>query len=163
EELEDWAIEPALALDAQGAAEFVQLPFLLPPSAPESSDDDEDVLGQLGSELTALAGESRLASLDRRADLVDRVLGILAAEGRSSVLLVGPNGVGKTTLVHEVARRIVTDRVPAVLAGREVWRIPANELIAGARYTGMWQDRARMLVAQARTGGAVLMMGDPVA
>src|SRR5262249_13389409 len=114
-------------------------------------------------DLTARAREGRLASLDRRDELVERLLGVLASEDRSSALLVGPRDVGKTTLVYELARRIATGDVPKPLAGRDVWRIPANELIAGARYTGMWQDRARRLVAEARDTSAVLFMGDPVA
>ena len=76
-------------------------------------------------------------------------------------MLVGPRDVGKTALLHEVAGRLAKGDVPPALRGRPLWRITANELIAGATYTGMWQDRARMVVARGRSGGAIFAMGDP--
>jgi ATP-dependent Clp protease ATP-binding subunit ClpC len=164
-ELQEWRIESALALDAQGEAEFVEVELPLPPAVAHQDDDEdgEDVLAELGDDLTARAREGALATLDRRDELDERLLSVLASDGPSSALLVGPRDVGKTTLAYEVARRISRGDVPKPLEGRDVWRIPANELIAGARFTGMWQDRARRLVAQARSGDAILMMGDPVA
>jgi len=80
----------------------------------------------------------------------------------SSVLLVGPADVGKSALVGELAARIQAGDVPPALQGRTMWRISANELIAGAKYTGMWQERARMLLERARSDRAIFAMGDPV-
>ena len=78
------------------------------------------------------------------------------------MLLVGPPDVGKTALVHELARRIAAGEAPQALHERKVWRVSANELIAGAMYTGQWQERARRLVDDARSTQAVIVMGDPV-
>jgi ATP-dependent Clp protease ATP-binding subunit ClpC len=116
------------------------------------------ILEEQGVDLTrADAGR-----IDRRDDLVRRVLETLAAPDRSSVLLVGPPDVGKTALVHEVGRRLALGEVPGALRGRRLWRLSANELIAGAQYTGQWQDRARRLIEQARGTRALCAMGDPV-
>ena len=100
------------------------------------------ILAELGLDLTA----AEVGRIDRRDDLVRRVLETLAAEGRSSVMLVGRSDVGKTALVHEIGRRIAERDAPEPLHGRRLWRISANELIAGAQYTGMWQQRAQRLV-----------------
>ena len=86
----------------------------------------------------------------------------LASTGRSSVMLVGPSDVGKTALLHEVAARLASGNVPSALGGRLIWRITANELIAGAAYTGMWQERARLVVMRGRKDGTIFAMGDPV-
>jgi len=102
-------------------------------------------------------------NFDLRGGLVERVLVALATPERSSVILVGPRDVGKTALVHEIARRLVTGAVPPALAGAELWRISANDLIADARYTGMWQGRGRLLIQHAKTTRAIFAMGDPVA
>jgi hypothetical protein len=69
--------------------------------------------------------------------------------------------VGKTTLVHEVAARIATGDAPAPLLGRPVWRVTANELMAGATYTGQWQERVRDLIQRARDARAICAMEDP--
>jgi ATP-dependent Clp protease ATP-binding subunit ClpA len=124
--------------------------------------DVPNVLAELGDDLTARAEAGMLGRIDRRDDLVDRVLETLAGPGRSSVLLVGGREVGKTTLLHEIAARLVAGDVPLPLRGRRLWRLPANELIAGARYTGMWQDRVRNLVVALRSTGAICVMDDPI-
>jgi ATP-dependent Clp protease ATP-binding subunit ClpA len=125
-------------------------------------DDDggggDGVLEELGVDLTLREG----GRFDVREELVQRVLETLAASDRSSVLLVGPRDVGKTALVHELARRIAAGSAPSPLQGRRVWRVSANELIAGALYTGQWQERVQRLIEQARRTRAVVAMGDPV-
>ena len=94
----------------------------------------DSMLAELGVDLTARAG----GRIDQREDLVGQVLETLAAEGRSSAMLVGPPGVGKSVLVDEVARRVALGEAPDRLTGRRLWRLSANELIAGALYTGQW-------------------------
>jgi ATP-dependent Clp protease ATP-binding subunit ClpA len=118
-------------------------------------------LAEFGERLTGRTTGGLVKRLDLREGLVERVLAVLATPERSSVMLVGPRDVGKTTLVHEVAIRLAEGRVPPALVGRELWRVSANDLIAGARYTGMWQDRGRLLVNYARKTPSIFAMGDP--
>ena len=117
----------------------------------------QEILDELGVDLSRRED----GRIDGREELVQRVLETLGAPGRSSVLLVGPPDVGKSALVHEIARRVATGACPESLRGRRVFRLSANELIAGAQYIGQWQDRARQLV-QAASSGAVVAMGDPM-
>jgi ATP-dependent Clp protease ATP-binding subunit ClpC len=160
-----WDLSDVLACDEVGDVrlETLVLPF---PSAEEprlTRGDDPFLLEESGDELTVRAAEGRLGRLDRRDALVERVLAALASPGRCSVMLVGPRDVGKTALLHELAARLASGAVPPSLQGRQLWRITANELIAGATYTGMWQDRARVIVARSRAEGSIFAMGDPVA
>ena len=120
--------------------------------------DQEGILQELGVDLTRREG----GRIDGRDELVQRALEMLAAPDRSSILLVGPPDVGKTALVYEIARRIGAGETPQALHRRSVWRVSANELIAGAIYTGQWQERVRRLIEQARRTRAVVVMGDPV-
>jgi ATP-dependent Clp protease ATP-binding subunit ClpC len=159
--MKQWSLDAVLASDEVGEARLDHLELPFPPVASEEDEDVEPVEAA-ADDLTALSASGRGGRIDRRDELVERVLAALAAEGRSSVLLVGERDVGKTALVHEVAARLAEGAVPPALAGRKLLRISANELIAGARYTGMWQARARALVAYARATGAVIAMGDPL-
>jgi ATP-dependent Clp protease ATP-binding subunit ClpC len=161
--LRQWPLDSVLAADEIGDVilEALELPFP-PVSKPlEEGDDEEAILEQCGDNLSAAALEQRLSRLDRRDELVERVLAALASAERSSVMLVGPRDVGKTALIHEVATRLSAGDVPAPLSGRELWRVSANELIAGAQYIGMWQDRARRLVDAVRADDVIVAMGDP--
>jgi len=160
--LSKWSLD--LALEAEEPSEahldVVELPVPIG-SEPTSGDrTGTGFLAQVGEELTAAAGAAD-RGVDHREEVVLAVLAALASTGRSSVILVGPPDVGKTAVVYEVARRLSTGQVPAELAGRPLWRVTANELIAGAQYTGQWQQRGRELVAQARELHAIVAMGDP--
>jgi ATP-dependent Clp protease ATP-binding subunit ClpA len=157
-----WELDALLASDDVGTTrlETITIPFPPADEPQPTRTDDGFSIEDFAEDLTEKAAEGRLTELDRRDALVERVLAALASPGRSSVMLVGPRDVGKTALLHEVARRLATGRVPPALRGRRLWRITANELIAGATYTGMWQDRARILVSRGRAG-AIFAMGDP--
>jgi ATP-dependent Clp protease ATP-binding subunit ClpA len=159
-----WELSAVLACDQMGSVrlETVELPFP-PASEADAERDDAFLLEDAADDLTLLAAEQRLGRLDRRDALVDRVLSALSASGRASVMLVGPPDVGKTALLHELAARLASGSVPPPLRGRPLWRLSANELIAGAQYMGMWQDRARSLVARGRADRAIFAMGDPTA
>ena len=153
----------ALAAHERGAArlEWVEVDV---PGADAASPGaaTANPLDQFGERLTGrvAAGPGRL---DLGDGLVERVLAALATPERSSVMLVGPREVGKTALLHEIARRLTQGTVPPALHGRELWRVAANDLVAGARYTGMWQERGRLLVTYARRTPVVYAMGDPLA
>jgi ATP-dependent Clp protease ATP-binding subunit ClpC len=130
-----------------------------PPSPPPKP---PEILTNCGTELTALPAE-RLHGIDRRDAIVERVIHALTGPGSRSVVLVGPNGVGKTALVHELAARLQRGDVPESLRGFRLWRLSANELIAGAQYTGQWQDRVTSLLRATAGQPIVLAMGPPSA
>jgi ATP-dependent Clp protease ATP-binding subunit ClpC len=157
DDLGDWSPHPLLAADEAGEVrlEALELPLDTEPAGEES------FVEWAGDDLTARAAAGTLGRLDRRDPLVERVLAALSAEGRASVMLVGPSDVGKSALTNEIAARLAADEVPPVLSGLRLIRVSANELIAGAQYTGQWQERARELVHFARDTGAIVAMGDP--
>jgi len=163
--LSSWDLDDLLASDEVGEVrlETITLPFPKADEPQPTRGDDRFTIEEAGDDLTVLAAGDQLGRIDRRDALVERVLAALASPGRSSVMLVGPRDVGKTALLHEVASRLASGDVPPALKGRQLWRLTANELIAGATYIGMWQDRARILVARGRSDGMIFAMGDPVA
>ncbi len=164
EELAHWGVSAILSCDLVGRVWLEELEVPFPPASDmEESTDDSFELEGAGDDLTLLAAEDRLGRFDRRDDLLERIVAVLASPGRSSVILVGPPDVGKSALVHELASRVASGRIPPALQGRPLWRLSANELIAGARFTGMWQDRARLLVARGRAERVIFVMGDPTA
>lgn len=94
-----------------------------------------------------------------RDGLLKRLYGVMR---QSSVLLVGPAGCGKTTLIRTVAYQLqetaredarqMDTAMPAPL----VWQTSAEDVIAGMAYLGQWESRVEDLVADADSISASL-------
>ena len=77
----------------------------------------------------------------------------LTGDDRRSVALVGEDGVGKTTLIREVARRLHA-------RGRLVFEASAADVLAGQSYIGQLEERIQRLVAASRSQPIVWILPD---
>lgn len=121
----------------------------------EPTPPDDAVLGGLGTDLVVASELGDIARCHLRDDVVTQLERVLAT--RQSALLVGPAGVGKTAVVHELAHRIREGRAPFT---RPVWHVTAGRLMAKTPYLGMWQQKALDVLNDARESGAILYLGD---
>ena len=87
--------------------------------------------------------------------LVATLGSLVGGKRKHSVLLVGPAGVGKTALLHELVRTKRTHR----LGARQFYRTSGSRLVAGMCGFGMWQERCRKVVAEAGEKRAILHLG----
>ena len=90
--------------------------------------------------------------------LVQQLVDQLAARRPTSALLVGPSGVGKTAMVHELVR--IQDSTP--LAHRPIWTTDGSRLISGMMGFGMWQQRCQDLCRECSSQNAILHVGSLV-
>jgi ATP-dependent Clp protease ATP-binding subunit ClpC len=159
-ELKGWDPSEVLACDEAGEVRLEELELEFPRTAATGVTSP---VHAAADDLTSRAAAGRLGRLDRRDPLVERVLAALAADGRASVMLVGASDVGKSTLTNEIAARLSADEVPPALRGRVMLRISADDVVAGARWLGDWQERVRQLITMARDTKAIVALGDPTA
>ncbi|CAN5431862.1 hypothetical protein BH23VER1_BH23VER1_03050 [soil metagenome] len=131
-------------------------------ATPRSPVEDALVAAGTGSQQASTLDEvatrlepKKMRPAFRREALVEQFAAILAAKEPSSVLLVGPSGVGKTAIVHELVRR----KAALGLSHRPVFRSSGSRLVAGMCGFGMWQERCRKLVKDAASKRAVLHLG----
>lgn len=163
EELTHWDLRYVLSCDLIGAARLESVEVRLPATTRSNSNDDDSFeIAEAAEDLTRLAQDDAAGHLDERDETLAAVAHALTSSGPSSVMLVGPPNVGKTALIHQLARLTAASAEDSALAGRTMLRLSANELIAGAKYTGMWQERARRLVELGRTDGTIFAMDDPM-
>lgn len=113
-----------------------------------------EVLPEVAQELT---DETAWLGYEMEED-VDRLARALAGRRACSVLLVGPPGVGKTALLHELARQ----RARVGLGATEFWETTGARLVAGQSDLGAWEERGRRLCAELGRSRAVLATGSLV-
>jgi ATP-dependent Clp protease ATP-binding subunit ClpC len=113
-------------------------------------------LSSIGRNLTAAAARGELDPVLGREAEIDRTLDVLAKRLGNCPCLVGPAGVGKTSVVHGLAQRIADG-----LDDRVIVEIDAAGLLAGTGVRGALAERMAQIRAEvAQSGGRVVLFLD---
>jgi len=94
----------------------------------------------------ALAG--KIDPLIGRERELERVIQTLCRRRKNNPLLVGEAGVGKTAIAEGLARRIVENTVPEILARCQVHALDMGALLAGTKYRGDFEQRLKSVLKQ---------------
>ena len=99
-------------------------------------------------DLNEKARQGKVDPLIGRANEVERAIQILCRRTKNNPLLVGDPGVGKTAIAEGLARKIITNQVPEVLAGATIYSLDMGALLAGTRYRGDFEERVKQVVKE---------------
>ncbi len=128
-------------------------------STPKQQAQDEDKPDEPEKkELAKVATKLDWLTMPRafeRDELVQQLAETLTGRAPRSVLFVGPSGVGKTALWHELVRR----RSDFALSDRPFWATSGSRLVSGMTGFGMWQERCEKLRREAADARAILHLG----
>ncbi len=92
---------------------------------------------------------------------VERTIQILCRRTKNNPLYVGEPGVGKTAIAEGLARKIVEDSVPEVLAEATIYALDMGSLLAGTRYRGDFEERLKQVLAELEAlEGAILFIDE---
>lgn len=83
---------------------------------------------------------------------------ISLASFSTSPLIIGEHGVGKSILVDELVYRIENEQVPHFLRNKLVIEVNPSELIAGAKYSGTFEERIKTLMEICSKYDAILFI-----
>jgi ATP-dependent Clp protease ATP-binding subunit ClpC len=119
------------------------------------------VLASIGRNLTLAAARGELDPVLGREAEIDRTLDVLAKRQANCPCLVGPAGVGKTSVVRGLAQRIADGREVAALDDRIIVEVDAGGLIAGTGVRGALAERLGQIKAEVgRAEGRVVLFFD---
>ncbi len=121
------------------------------------------ILTQVGTNLTLEAAQNRVDEVLGRDHEIDQTLDVLAKRQGNSPCLVGPSGVGKTSIVRGLAQRIARHESSASLDDRIVVEIPVSELLAGTGVRGALAQRISALRQEVKqAAGKVVVFFDEI-
>ena len=98
--------------------------------------------------LNEKARQGKVDPLIGRTNEVERCIQILCRRTKNNPLLVGDPGVGKTAIAEGLARKIVSNQVPDVLAQATIFSLDMGSLLAGTRYRGDFEERVKQVIKE---------------
>lgn len=99
-------------------------------------------------DLTDLARNGKIDPVIGREEETRRVIRILSRRTKNNPVLIGEPGVGKTTVVQGLARRIVNADVPTTLSQCRLLSLDVGSLVAGSKYRGEFEERLTGLLRE---------------
>ncbi|MEA5123888.1 ATP-dependent Clp protease ATP-binding subunit ClpA [Xanthomonas floridensis] len=120
-----------------------------------------DALAEYATNLNEQARNGKIDPLVGRADEIERTIQVLCRRRKNNPLYVGEAGVGKTAIAEGLAKRIVDNDVPEVLADAVIFSLDLGALVAGTKYRGDFEKRLKgVLAALKKVPNAVLFIDE---
>lgn len=116
-------------------------------------------LNKCGYDMTLAAKWGRLEMCIARDKEIKKVFDSLSGS-KNGVMLVGPEGVGKKTIVKGVARLMVKEEVPEFLQDKRMIELDVARLLSGADPSQAEERLLRVLDEVAQAGNIVLYIQD---
>ncbi len=120
------------------------------------------ILTQIGKNLTLAAARGEFDPVVGRDAEIEQALDVLAKRQGNNPCLVGPAGVGKTSVARGLAASIAARRDVASLDDRILIEIPIAELVAGTGVRGALAGRLAALRKEVRAAGRVVLFFDEI-
>ncbi len=90
-----------------------------------------------------------------------RLIEILSRRTKNNPILIGEAGVGKTAIVEELARLIVTNKVPS-LKNKKIISVSMSNLVAGTKYRGEFEERIGKIIKELEKDNNIIVFIDEI-
>lgn len=115
-------------------------------TTPATDKEVEELIEEYTTNLNAMVTEGHIDPVIGRDTEVCHIAEILARKKKNNVILIGDAGVGKTAVVEGLAHAIVNGTAPDVLLDKVIYSIEVVSLLAGTKYRGEFEERARNIL-----------------
>ena len=120
------------------------------------------LLDELGIDLNKKAILKELDPVIGREEEITRVIEILSRRTKNNPILVGEAGVGKTSIVEELARKIVNKEVPDNLLNKRIVNLDMASLVAGTKYRGEFEEKLKKILSELETDKNIILFIDEI-
>ncbi|MBK9266999.1 MAG: AAA family ATPase [Polyangiaceae bacterium] len=115
-------------------------------------------LSTLGKNLTLMAALGEIDPVIGRELEIDETLDALAKKNQNSCLLIGPAGVGKTSVVRGLALRLAEEGNREPETARLLVELTVSELVAGTGTRGALAERMTTILRETRDCGRKVVL-----
>ncbi|MFQ5757439.1 MAG: ATP-dependent Clp protease ATP-binding subunit ClpA [Acidiferrobacterales bacterium] len=136
---------------------------------PTSEEPDETVpsterspLDIFAVDLNEQARQGKIDPLIGREREVERTIQVLCRRRKNNPLYVGESGVGKTAIAEGLAKKIVDEEVPKVLATSSIYALDMGALLAGTKYRGDFEKRLKAVLQQLKKQENAILFIDEI-
>ncbi len=91
---------------------------------------------------------------------IDSSIEILSSYEKNNLMILGEPGVGKTTLVYGILRRIQNEDVPFRLLSKKIFKINPGFLVSGTKFRGQLEERILKLLEKVKSERGILFIDD---
>lgn len=119
-------------------------------------------LEEIGTDITKKAEEGKLDPVVGREKELAKVIEILVRRTKNNPVLIGEAGVGKTAIIEELAREIVSGDVPEALTGKRIISLDMGSSVAGTKYRGEFEDRMRKILKEVEENEDIILFIDEI-
>ncbi|HNW09517.1 MAG TPA: ATP-dependent Clp protease ATP-binding subunit [bacterium] len=120
------------------------------------------VLELFGTNLTSPKVQKKIDPVIGREEEISRVIQILSRRNKNNPIILGDPGVGKTAIVEGLAKKIVNQEVPEILANKKIYSLDLAATIAGTMYRGEFENRLKQIIDETTKRNDVILFIDEI-
>ena len=128
------------------------------------NDVDEDsttpTLDSFSRDMTKEAKDNNYDPVIGREDVVNSIIEILSKRRKPNVSITGKAGIGKSAIVERLAQRIAAGDVPEALQDKRICSLNLNDLVAGTKYRGEYEERLKNIIKEVCNDKSVIIYID---
>lgn len=120
------------------------------------------LIDELGVDLTKKARDGLLDEAIGRDEEIRLVIEILSRRKKNNPVLIGEAGVGKTAIVEELSRKIVSGDVPNNLRNKRIISLDMATAVAGTKYRGEFEERVNKILKELEENDDIILFIDEI-
>ena len=120
------------------------------------------ILDEIGVDVTKKALNNELDPVIGREKEIKRVLEVLSRRTKNNPILIGEAGVGKTAIVEELSRMIVSGEAPISLSNKRIISLDMASAVAGTKYRGEFEERINKIIKEVEDNDDIILFIDEI-
>lgn len=111
--------------------------------------------------LSKMASEGNLPIAYGRDNIIADIFNTLAKNERNNAIVVGEDGIGKTTTINYIANLLCSEEVPSPFIGKRMVLFDVLSLLVGTAARGILEAKIKTIIEEAnRTNKYIIVMDD---